>query len=204
MQKTKIVGFDAKAFGAQIMANIIAEQNARLVDYAKTTIGEIGEKIKTYHSRNGMDRTGNLLDSLCWCVSYKGKVVESGFYREKQSRGTSYLHEWFSGDVKYSEPIDGHALAAQYLAKHGASGSTGWRIFFAILAPYWGYWENGFTLKSNFGKTSRFMQFAVMAEFYDQVRRDLKPARRYRFNSPVVTYEREKLEKKWDRYAGIS
>lgn len=203
MHKTKIIGFNAQKFGEQIMRDIIAEQNTRLVAYANETIKQIGERIKTYNSQNGMDRTGNLLDSLCWCVSYKGEVVDKGFYRQAQASETSYLHEWMSGDVKYLEPINGHELAQAYLDKHAKSGSTGWRVFFAILAPYWGYWENGFMLKPGFGARPRFLQFAVMAEFYDKVRADLKPARRYRFNHPVETYSMTKLEEKWNKYAGF-
>ena len=154
-----------------------------------------------------MDRTGNLLDSLLWGVSYEGKLVEGGFYRDAQARGESYLHEWFSGDVKYLIPVNGRQLAQTYMQKYGNNGAKGWRVFFAILAPYWGYWEKGFTMKSGGGdsgipRSTRFMQFAVMTQFYDEIKKDLKPAR-VRFRVSVAKYNRTKLEKKWKKYANL-
>lgn len=207
MIKSKVIGFNAKSMAAAMMKNVVAEQNRRLVEYAKEKILAIGNQIKTYHSRNHMDRTGNLLDSLLWGVSYEGKLVEGGFYRDAQARGESYLHEWFSGDVKYLIPVNGRQLAQTYMQKYGNNGAKGWRVFFAILAPYWGYWEKGFTMKSGGGdsgipRSTRFMQFAVMTQFYDEVKQDLKPAR-VRFRVSVAKYNRTKLEKKWEKYANL-
>ena len=202
MIKSKVIGFNAKSMAAAMMKNVVAEQNRRLVEYAKEKILAIGNQIQTYHSRNHMDRTGNLLDSLLWGVSYEGKLVEGGFYRDAQARGESYLHEWFSGDVKYLIPVNGRQLAQTYMQKYGNNGAKGWRVFFAILAPYWGYWEKGFTMKSGGGdsgipRSTRFMQFAVMTQFYDEIKKDLKPAR-VRFRVSVAKYNRTKLEKKWE------
>ena len=52
-------------------------------------------------------------------------------------------------------------------------------VFFAILAPYWGYWEKGFNMKVGWegNRTAIFQQFAVMSQFYDIVKSNLKPAR---------------------------
>lgn len=207
MIKSKVIGFNAKSMAAAMMKNVVAEQNRRLVEYAKEKILAIGNQIQTYHSRNHMDRTGNLLDSLLWGVSYEGKLVEGGFYRDAQARGESYLHEWFSGDVKYLIPVNGRQLAQTYMQKYGNNGAKGWRVFFAILAPYWGYWEKGFTMKSGGGdsgipRSTRFMQFAVMTQFYDEIKKDLKPAR-VRFRVSVAKYNRTKLEKKWKKYANL-
>ena len=207
MIKSKVIGFNAKSMAAAMMKNVVAEQNRRLVEYAKENILAIGNQIQTYHSRNHMDRTGNLLDSLLWGVSYEGKLVEGGFYRDAQARGESYLHEWFSGDVKYLIPVNGRQLAQTYMQKYGNNGAKGWRVFFAILAPYWGYWEKGFTMKSGGGdsgipRSTRFMQFAVMTQFYDEIKKDLKPAR-VRFRVSVAKYNRTKLEKKWKKYANL-
>ena len=207
MIKSKVIGFNAKSMAAAMMKNVVAEQNRRLVEYAKEKILAIGNQIQTYHSRNHMNRTGNLLDSLLWGVSYEGKLVEGGFYRDAQARGESYLHKWFSGDVKYLIPVNGRQLAQTYMQKYGNNGAKGWRVFFAILAPYWGYWEKGFTMKSGGGdsgipRSTRFMQFAVMTQFYDEVKQDLKPAR-VRFRVSVAKYNRTKLEKKWEKYANL-
>lgn len=197
-----------------MMQKVIGEQNSRLIAYAKEQIIVIGDKISSYHSRNHMDRTGNLLDSLLWGVSYRGKLVQGGFYREARASETSYLHEWFSGDEKYLEPVNGRELAAKYLETYGNNGQgNGWKVFFAILAPYWGYWENGFNMKRRIGKngwdeddavnySTRFMRFAVMSQFYDRAKSDLKPAR-VRFRHPVSKYNHEKIKKRWKKYAGI-
>lgn len=207
MIKSKVIGFNVKSMAAAMMKNVVAEQNRRLVEYAKEKILAIGNQIQTYHSRNHMDRTGHLLDSLLWGVSYEGKLVEGGFYRDAQARGESYLHEWFSGDVKYLIPVNGRQLAQTYMQKYGNNGAKGWRVFFAILAPYWGYWEKGFTMKSGGGdsgipRSTRFMQFSVMTQFYDEIKKDLKPAR-VRFRVSVAKYNRTKLEKKWEKYANL-
>lgn len=225
--KTIIQGFDPVKLADDLLKGYIQEQNNRLIAYAQTMIIEIGTKIKSYHKANNMDRTGNLLNSLCWGVSYKGKLLDSGFYREETLRdkgiadtSASYLHEWFPGDEKYLIPVNGRELAEEYIQKVGNTGSRGWKVFFAILAPYWGYWEEGFTLihggsvSSSGRKNGRlikgykgvrgatFMRFAVMAETYDQVRNDLKPAKKYYFNVSVPQYEHSKLKEKWGKYSG--
>lgn len=209
MAKSSLTGWNPEALKKQMMGNAVAYNNARLVDYAKETIAKIGNKIKSYHSKNNMDRTGNLLNSLCWGVSYKGKLVEGGFFRDAvlndkgiAKTSESFLHEWFSGDEKYLIPVNGRQLAEEYLQKVGNTGSTGWKVFFAILAPYWGYWEEGFNMKVR-GKSIGFFQFAVMAETYDQVRKDLKPARKYYFNVSVPQYSHQKLIDKWNKQAGF-
>jgi hypothetical protein len=214
---SSLTGWNPSLLKKQMMENAVAYNNIRLVEYAKETILKIGNKIKTYHSKHNMDRTGNLLNSLCWGVSYKGKLVEGGFFRDAvlndkgiAKTSESFLHEWFSGDEKYLIPVDGRQLAEEYLRKVGNTGSTGWKVFFAILAPYWGYWEEGFRMTSE-GRGSKsynkgirsFYKFAVMAETYDQVRRDLKPARKYYFNVSVPQYSHQKLIEKWNKQAGF-
>jgi hypothetical protein len=192
------VKFNAKALANLLMKDIVKEQNALLIDYAKNKIVEIGDMIKTYHSKNNMDRTGHLLNSLLWGVSYQGKLVKGGFYRQARVKGVSYLHEWMSGDTKYLIPVDGRALAQQYLQSYGNNGARGWRVFFAILAPYWGYWEKGHVNH----RANRVLQFAVMTEFYDQVKAELKPAR-VRFRVSVPKYMKDELDRKWNKYANI-
>lgn len=201
--RTKLVGFNAESIKKQMMETVVREQNERLIDYAENNIRLIGDAIMMYHSRNHMDRTGNLLDSLCYGVSYNGELVKGGFYREPQARGASWLHEWLPGDVKYMIEVRGHELAQTYLEKYGNNGGKGWKVFFAILAPYWGYWEKGFTMKSGGGasgipRSTRFLQFAVMAQFHDKAKADLKPAR-VRFRCSVAKYDTVKLNNKWNR-----
>lgn len=213
MHKSRVTNWDANKMKKQLFAILSAEQNKRLIGYAKGKIVEIGQAIEQYHSAHHMDRTGNLLNSLCWGVSYNGSLIEGGFYRDAVlhnngigGSSTSYLHEWFGGDEKYLEPVNGRQLAEEYLQKYGNNGAKGWRVFFAILAPYWGYWEKGFTMKSKFGAgksgISGFYQFAVLTYFYDSIKKDLKPART-RIRVSVRKYDHAKLKKKWNKQAGF-
>ena len=188
MKESKVI-FDTRKLAAEMMKNLSAEQTNRLVEYAKQTILEIGDKIQTYHSRNHMYRSGHLLRSLCCGVSYDGKLVYSGFYGDialkshttwnEANTTNSYLHEWIPEYEAFQ--IDGRQMAQNYIQRYGSAGSGNktWRVFFAILAPYWGYWETGFNMVHGLGKNrkSSFHQFAVMTEFYDKVGKDLKPAK---------------------------
>lgn len=188
MKESKVL-FDTKKLAAEMMKNLSAEQTNRLIEYAKQTILEIGNKIQTYHSRNHMYRSGHLLRSLCCGVSYDGKLVYSGFYGDialkshttwnEANTTNSYLHEWIPEYEAFQ--IDGRQMAQNYIQRYGhmGSGKGSWRVFFAILAPYWGYWETGFNMVHGLGKNrkSSFHQFAVMTEFYDKVDKDLKPAK---------------------------
>lgn len=220
--KTRLKGFDFSQMRESMLNSVIEEQNRRLIEYAKEEIVFIGNKIYNYHSRNHMDRTGNLLNSLCWGVSYDGKLVSGGFYTSaryntKGPGGTheSYLHEWSTGengeDYGYMYPVHGRKLATEYIQRYGNNGTKGWRVFFAILAPYWGYWEKGFNMKRGGGvtyagekkyripQTTKFMQFAVMTQFYDDVKKDLKPAR-VRFRVSVPKYNSRKFERDYKKY----
>jgi len=82
MSVSRVTGFNAEAMKASMLKIAVDESNKRLIDYAKKKIVEIGNKIKSYHGAHGLDRTGNLLNSLCWGVCYDGKMVDSGFFRE--------------------------------------------------------------------------------------------------------------------------
>ena len=211
MGKSRVVGFDGNALVKAMMKEVIEKQRQLFVDYAKDKIQAIGNAIKAYHGAHNMDRTGNLLDSLCWGVCYEGKLLESGFYRPAQAHGNSYLHEWFSGDVKSLLPVYGRQLAEQYIDKYGNNGAKGWKVFFAILAPYWGYWEKGFRMTHEEFKPRgkgysmgirSFYRFAIMTQFYDEIKADLKPART-RFRVSVAKYEKSKLERRWNKYSRI-
>lgn len=199
MGKSKVIGFNADKWGKDLIKYWVGQQNARLIAYAKEKIQEIGNRISSYHSRHHMDDTGNLLDSLCWGVSYDGKPIASGFYRSQKATQAALMHGWSlvefregSGKQKWDyenkiknpfsemhagESVWGHQRAAEYLERAGAKSKAGqWKVFFAILAPYWGYWEKGFNMKLPKGGTT-FLRFWVMAETYDTVKGELKPMR---------------------------
>lgn len=184
MGKSKVIGFDSKKLEEKLVKNLVNEQTNRLIAYAKEKIVEIAKDIQSHGY--GMDRTGNLLDSLCWVVSYDGHEAGSGFYRSQRASRNSYLHELFSNsqraieergisgdEIKAMYPVYGHALAEMFISEHGSKSKKGqWVVYFAILAPYWGYWEVG---HQNI-LTHQYEKFAVMAEFRDKVAKDLKPA----------------------------
>ena len=202
MQKTRVV-FDTNALRKNLEESLTRQQTKLLIEYAHKKVQEIGNTIASYHGSHGMDRTGNLLDSLCWGVSYKGNIEASGFYRPKQAAMPSTLHEWTQLEIQDNgtwvgvdsgsfPPVNGHELAEEYIYKYGQKSTNGWKVFFAILAPYWGYWEKGFTLKHGFSRKGGFtgathMRFAVMTQYYDQIKKDLKPARMY-FGVSVAKY----------------
>ena len=198
MIKSKVVGLNAKKIADAMMKIVVDEQTARLIAYAKEEIQYIGDAIRAGHWGNHFDRTHNLLNSLCWGVSYQGKLIDYGFYRESgdvQPRPTkrgggsaeSFLHEFSSlSEGRGAQiPVVGREIAERYVKKYGGNErSRGWRIFFAILAPYWGYWEKGFNMTIK-GKSAGFYRFMVMTQFYDEIKQDLKPARtRFRVSVP--------------------
>lgn len=214
---TRFVGFDANKMKEDMLKLVIDEQNIRLVDYAKKTIKSIGDTIKTYHSRNNLDRTGNLLNSLCWGVSYRGEMIDSGFYREAvvhtkvntwgEERGmgiqggtSSYLHEFFDD----MEEVNGRQLAEDFLAKQQGVFPSGWRVFWAILAPYWGYWESGFTLRPHYGTgRTMYIQFSVMSQHYTRIIKDLYPAQmRSTAYVPKYYYKNKKYKKRGVKHIG--
>lgn len=181
-----VVVFDSRALAKDIFNNLVPYQTNLLIDYAMVEIKKLGDRIASYNSANGLDRTGNLLNSLCWGVTYDGALKASGFYREEvhktrtnrlgQTRGLgvgggsdSFLHEFFGNDA---ELVEGRKLAKEYL-QNVKGKSNKWTMFFAILAPYWGYWESGFRMVT----TNKRMQFQAMVYVYYDVIRDLKPAK---------------------------
>lgn len=211
MKKSKVIGLNAylTQMRKEVTQYWVTEQTNRLIDYAKEEIRKLGNKINTYNSKNHMDRTGNLLNSLCWGVSYDGNLKDSGFYREAKTQGkgmngssVSFLHEFFSNDAT---EVNGRALAESFIQSYkGSSGK--WKVFIAILAPYWGYWESGFTMKSGGGnsgipRSTRFMQFQVMTHIFDDMRMGLKPSKTtFSVYVPKYSYKNPKYKKKKGYY----
>ena len=216
MSRTRAI-FNGNALRKSLLKDYMEEQTKVLVKYASDKIQEIGDKINSYPSYYQMDRTGNLLNSLCWGVANNGKLLKGGFYRKNPilkdngilHNSESFLHEWLSGDERYTYPINGRELARNYVNSYGNHDYKGWKVFFAILAPYWGYWEKGFKLRRRTSYYQEddavnysYMRFAVMTEFFDEVRNELKPART-RFRCSVNKYSHERIIKKWNRMGNI-
>lgn len=195
MSKSKIIGLGeyTRALKKELTEYWIKEQTRLLIEYAEKEIVKLGNRMSSYSSANGLDRTGNLLNSLCWGVTFNGETKGSGFFRPAvlHSRGidggsTSYLHEFFPNDM---EAVNGRQMAEDFIKSYSGQ-SVKWEVYFAVLAPYWGYWEGGFRMKSGGGTvysgtkqqrdipvSYRHMQFQVMSHVFDDVRMDLKPAK---------------------------
>ena len=211
MKESKLI-WDKSYFQNVLLNKAIELNNERLVEYAKEKLDNIGDKIQTFNSKNNLYRTGHLLQSLCWSVSYKGNVVGYGFYEKaplkkgrklwgEQATSESHLHEFYGSQIYSMFPVEGRKFAEEYIQKAASKGTRGWKVVFGILAPYWGYWEKGFTMIHGFSNNggnspfrgATFMKFSVMAEVYDQVRKELKPARKYYYNvslPPNTPYEK--------------
>lgn len=195
--KASQVQFNTSALQKAIMEKLIPEQTKRLAAYADNITKEIGKTIGSYNSRHNLDRTGNLLDSLCWGVVYYGNLEAFGFYREQRATELSQLHEWF--DEVYATPVGGHYLAQRFIERMSHLHYAGWRVFVAVLAPYWGYWEKGFTFRTRGNANrSRFMRFAVMTQFYDTISTDLRPSV-MKFTAEAPTYKTPDLLKKYKK-----
>lgn len=215
MKQTRIVGFNPSAIKKQMFDLATEEQTKRLIEYAKKEVKKVGDRILTYNSKNHLDRTGNLLNSLCWCVTYNGEKKDSGFYRDeilrnkargsKGSSSNSFLHEFFDR-IDNPELVQGRKMAEEYLKQlKGKSGK--WEVYLAILAPYWGYWESGFNLKirrrnlqghEDSAQTSTIrLQFQVLTYFWQDVKMDLKPADvKLSVYVPKYSYRNPKYKKK--------
>lgn len=189
------VKFETGKFKRELFKNLVEDQTTRLVKYAMEEIKNIGNQIQTYNSRNHMDDTGNLLDSLCWGVSYNGKLVDYGFYRDKQASRESWLHAFSERAVA----VNGRDLAEEYIQKYGAAYTNGWKIFWGVLAPYWGYWEKGFKMKVR-GKQVKDekLYFPVMTQRYDAIKKVLTPPVIKRLHIGVNHYQPDTLSKPYN------
>lgn len=169
-----IATFKAAKLKKAIFNDIASKQTERLIEYAETKIQAIGKKFQAWED------TGNLLDSLCWGVFYKSNRVKMGYYRNAMANDVSILHEY---SPSISEYVNGRALAQEFMKSYNPD-SNGWVVVFAVLAPYWGYWEAG---HYNIPWKTH-VKFRVMATFYDEVRNELKPPCRFTFEVGVPKY----------------
>lgn len=168
MARKSKVKFDRTKLVNQMFARLEKVQTERLIGYAQAEMQKIGDYISDYPSDNNLDRTGNLLDSLCWAVFFNGNLKKFGYYRGESAVEDSHLHEY---SRPMGESVNGHFMAQQFIANY-TPRQRGWELFLAVLAPYWGYWEKGFEHIGN----GNFYQWQVMTNHYDNVKQDLKPS----------------------------
>ena len=171
--------FNADAFRKELMAKkreVDKEQTRRLAVYAADEINKIGSKML-------MEDTGNLLDSLCWGLWYKGKLVHNGYYRSMpEAAYDSYIHA--ISPMPPKESVNGRYLAQLFLSEYQPKQKHGWEVVWAATAPYYAYWEYG---HYNVFLKQR-VQFTTMAERYDHITQKLSPQCRVQFLIEVPTY----------------
>lgn len=162
--KAKIDGLDA--WVDKILKDAETKQTENLVNYAKEQMASIGAKFVDWEAN------GNLLDSLCWGVYFKKKLHRFGYYRGAQAFEDSILHALSSRDKQVK--VNGRALAEQFLAQYKPTAK--WEVVWAVLAPYWAYWEKGHYNRL----MGTMVRFEIMAQAKDQIDKDLTdPAKVY-------------------------
>lgn len=131
MAKKARYTFAKKTFYDNIMKNVVREQTARLIAYAKEELYEMIVS-KTFKSR-----TFNLADSYVYAVYYDGKEQAHGYVGAKMASSNSFLHEW-SKDSSKRIPVDGRKEATEFLTKFKSALPTtnGWVVVWAACTPY--------------------------------------------------------------------
>ena len=152
------------------------EQTRRLANYAAKEIIKMGDNI-------AMEDTGNLLDSLCWGLWFKGRLVHSGYYRNPaEAFESSYIHA--ISPMPPKELVNGRYLAQLFLSEYQPKQKNGWEVVWAATAPYYAYWEYG--LYNVFYKQK--VQFRTVAERYDHIKATLEPPCRVQFLIELPIY----------------
>lgn len=157
MAKKARYTFAKKTFYDNIMKNVVREQTARLIAYAKEELYEMIVS-KTFKSR-----TFNLADSYVYAVYYDGKEQAHGYVGAKMASSNSFLHEW-SKDSSKRIPADGRKEATEFLTKFKSALPTtnGWVVVWAACAPYAKYLDPAVGST----KTNRFF---VISQRYDHI-----------------------------------
>ena len=157
MAKKARYTFAKKTFYNNIMKNVVREQTARLIAYAKEELYEM------IVSRTFKSRTFNLADSYVYAVYYDGKEQAHGYVGAKMASEVSYLHEW-SKDPSKRIPVDGRKEATAFLTAFQGHLPTksGWVVVWAACAPYARYLDPA----AGNTKTNRFF---VISQRYDHI-----------------------------------
>ena len=164
------LSFNKHLYKQRVMKYAVEIQTARLIAYAKE------ELEKMVATKELGDDTKNLKDSIVWAVYYDGKRVPHGFgfYGNKEATENSFLHEY----SKHPQPVNGRALARQFVQEYTSTTSKGWEIVWAVCAPYAAYWEGGHV---NPPKSGRVRYAKVILQRYDHIRHALTPKTRTTF-----------------------
>lgn len=181
MAKKTRVRFNANKYRKAVMKRVADEQTIRLIAYAQEEVSKMGDLLKEKMKEKPSDRTHNMLNSLVWAVYYDGKEKKHGYYRKSAStKGKAYLHE-LSDEPR---EVNGRELAKEFLRTYQPRVNNGWEIVWAILAPYYAYWEAGHE-NVFYGK---FVKFDMMTQRYDHIRNTLGNHARVSFSVNVPKY----------------
>lgn len=168
MKKSSVI-FHKGRIAAKIKKALVEEQTKRLIIYADNELRKMVE------SHEFWNKTYNLEDSYVWAVFYNGKKEKHGFYSNKVANKTSILHEW--GSKEKQKTVNGRKAARDFVNGYTPSILKGWEVVWAACAPYGAYLEAGFTIK----KSGKYLQFDVIAQRFDYIKRELEPQAKVRF-----------------------
>ena len=130
MAKKARYTFAKKTFYNNIMKNVVREQTARLIAYAKEELYEM------IVSRTFKSRTFNLADSYVYAVYYDGKEQAHGYVGAKMANKQAV----YTDKINPSKEIlvDGRKEATKFLTKFKSALPTtnGWVVVWAACTPY--------------------------------------------------------------------
>lgn len=176
MKDTARFKFNSERWREKMLKALTENVIEKLKAYAKEEINNIGASLLAW------DRTGNLLDSICWGLYKDGKEIASGFYRAASATETSYLHELSKPPKKRA--VNGRECAVMFLNNYTPTISKGIELVFGVLIPYWAYWEREGGHYNVLKK--QVIQFRALFQRYDEIKKALSPPMRvtYQVKSP--------------------
>lgn len=156
MAKKARYTFAKKTFYDNIMKNVVREQTARLIAYAKEELYEMIVS-KTFKSR-----TFNLADSYVYAVYYDGKEQAHGYVGAKMANKQAIYRDKRNPSKEIL--VDGRKEATEFLTKFKSALPTtnGWVVVWAACAPYAKYLDPAVGST----KTNRFF---VISQRYDHI-----------------------------------
>ena len=130
MAKKARYTFAKKTFYNNIMKNVVREQTARLIAYAKEELYEM------IVSRTFKSRTFNLADSYVYAVYYDGKEQAHGYVGAKMANKQAIYIDKRNPSKEIL--VDGRKEATKFLTKFKSALPTtnGWVVVWAACTPY--------------------------------------------------------------------
>ena len=130
MAKKARYTFAKKTFYNNIMKNVVREQTARLIAYAKEELYEM------IMSKTFKNRTFNLADSYVYAVYYDGKEQAHGYVGAKMASEQAIYRDKRNPSKEIL--VDGRKEATEFLTKFKSALPTtnGWVVVWAACTPY--------------------------------------------------------------------